>query len=451
MLRTTNVNISKYGQSSEPDIVYYNCDIINAKIKDEGEGTDPKARFNETRNTAIIDDASKYYFSIVRFSMNGANKDLPIFIPTVEIGQSNINQTIYKVSVEFKVSFDDPTLGKHDKVLRATRPMEFIPQTTRPILPAAPLEKQDIGSTYYYVYTYDHFCRMWNALLGSLWSDLEAEFDSFISTVAGANPVPAYLQQLHTTQPELEYNPSTNRFNILFDNWGFDSLGNVRSKYAVPMAQQSVLGERARLFFDSNMAGLLSNFPNLYLGGDLATSNSEGLEEYCYEILARELPLGENVVEGKDQTGSPTGHYFYRVDQDYSSTSSLWNPIGSIVFVSTLIPIVNEESGEPLEFGQGNTIRNIGTQSAFTPIITDIALSNESAHDYRQYLSYVPSAEYRLASMTNSPTEVRNIDIQVFWKHRLTGELYPLQMYNQSSINVKMMFRKRDFNQGKDY
>ena len=45
------------------------------------------------------------------------------------------------------------------------------------------------------------------------------------------------------------------------------------------------------------------------------------------------------------------------------------------------------------------------------------------------------------------PLEViRNIDIQVFWKHRLTGELYPLLMYNQSSINVKMMFRKRDFN-----
>lgn len=47
--------------------------------------------------------------------------------------------------------------------------------------------------------------------------------------------------------------------------------------------------------------------------------------------------------------------------------------------------------------------------------------------------------------MTASHDEIRNIDIQVFWKYRLTGELIPLSMFNASDVNIKMLFRKLDY------
>jgi hypothetical protein len=31
----------------------------------------------------------------------------------------------------------------------------------------------------------------------------------------------------------------------------------------------------------------------------------------------------------------------------------------------------------------------------------------------------------------------------VFWKFRLTGELFPINMFNLSSVSIKMMFRKK--------
>jgi hypothetical protein len=63
-------SVETMGAGDEPDIVYYNADIINNNTDDTAKGippgNDPQIRFNETRDTYIIKDASKYEFSIVR-------------------------------------------------------------------------------------------------------------------------------------------------------------------------------------------------------------------------------------------------------------------------------------------------------------------------------------------------------------------------------------------------
>ena len=136
--------------------------------------------------------------------------------------------------------------------------------------------------------------------------------------------------------------------------------------------------------------------------------------------------------------------YWWKQVQDYESTSSLWSPIENIVFTSTLLPLVFEQTGDPVRFGQSNNNTELtGSQSAFQPIITDIALPKENAHAYREFIEYAPSAEYRLASFQRSKQAVNNIDIQVFWRNRLDGSLNPVQMYNCSSVSVKVMFRRR--------
>jgi hypothetical protein len=75
---------------------------------------------------------------------------------------------------------------------------------------------------------------------------------------------------------------------------------------------------------------------------------------------------------------------------------------------------------------EGNVLSPTSSISAFQPIITDIALPMDKANDYNNFVSYVPTAEYRLSTMSNSPQEVRNIDVQIYWKNRLNGQNYTL-------------------------
>jgi hypothetical protein len=96
------------GTDTDPDYVYYNADIVNNTTDDQtGTGDavqDPNIVFNETRDYPILKDISKYNFSIVRFTMNGANLDLPLFIPNIRegTGQVNPNLTTYGVAIPYQ-------------------------------------------------------------------------------------------------------------------------------------------------------------------------------------------------------------------------------------------------------------------------------------------------------------------------------------------------------------
>ena len=106
-------SIQSYGDNQDvPDYVYYNADIINNTTADKLFGVpvaDPQVRFNETRDKAIIKNASDYYFSIIRFTMDGANKDLPLFIPNIQTGtgQANFNLTTYSMAVTFEQTVNE--------------------------------------------------------------------------------------------------------------------------------------------------------------------------------------------------------------------------------------------------------------------------------------------------------------------------------------------------------
>lgn len=396
-----NVNITKMGHPDFPDMVYYNLDIINGKTVDEGLLTDPKASYNETRDGFLIKDSSKYYFSIVRFAMNGPGKDLPIFMPRIEIGQPDINLTVYQVGL---------SVNYNGTPYYATKAIEYRPEIENPnsVLPVPPIDKQDVTSVYYYVYTYSHMVKLVNEALESAYQDLDTQLGGGVLT--GSAPV-------------LEYNNS----NGLFSVYGLKTM----------FGDNATPTEEYNLYFNSNMWGLFSNFTHTYMGGDSVLKNNLA-DGFCYRIDINKEGLGQNEL-------TFGGSDYWVLEQEYKSTSTLWCPISSIVFLSSLLPVDRELTGTPIQFGAGNDQTPVGTQNAFQPIVTDITLGNQSAEDYRGFIEYVPSAEYRLAGMTNSPTEVRDLDIQVFWKNRLDGNLYPISMFNLSSISIKILFRRRDY------
>ena len=159
------------------------------------------------------------------------------------------------------------------------------------------------------------------------------------------------------------------------------------------------------------------------------------------------IGLNDNV---STPTIQPTAGYsgvWYAMTQNYVSTSTLWSPIDSIVFTSTLLPLQNEQTAPPNALGSRNTGNSTATsQSAFSPIITDVSLDlSTDPTAYRKMIYYAPSAEYRMADFQNSKQDIRNIDIQVFWKNRLDNQLYPVSMFNLSSVSFKLMFRKKTY------
>lgn len=74
---------------SDPDNIYYTANIINNNTTTGGTQNDPSAVFNETRDVPILRDANDYTVTILKVSINGAGKDLPILIPQIRPGPTD--------------------------------------------------------------------------------------------------------------------------------------------------------------------------------------------------------------------------------------------------------------------------------------------------------------------------------------------------------------------------
>ena len=346
---------------------------------------------------------------------------------------------------------------------------------------------QDLTSRYYWVYTYQHWVDLWNATMvdaGQFASAPNATstcayqdtYNAFYTDylakggVAGEFPYATFGAFCNAVYPPvMKYVAETSKFDIYMDSAGF---GERLTAFTPTAFGGGISGQAThpvcRLFFNANMCGLFANYDNTYY--NLPTGTLFGgvvvPDGYVNEILSTNKafqnvsdfrlspytgigPLGYNPVglTGTAITPNMLNRVYYIAQQDYSSTDSLWSPVSSIVFTSTLLPIRTEATGAPVVLGAGNLGFSQATvQSAFQPIITDISLDTSSgnADAYRRFIYYAPSAEYRLSDFSSSKQDVRNIDIQVFWKNRLDNQLYPINMFNLSSVSIKVMFKHKD-------
>jgi hypothetical protein len=456
------------GTASDPTHVYYNCDIIN-NATDDGLSPggvsplpDPLIRFNETRDYPLIRDASKYQFSIIRFTMNGPNRDLPLMIPVIQTGQTDVNRTTYAVAIPFQQSFQTNLGVTQISALPAPRFIQYVPETQNPLLapsPRPPTLEQDLGTRYYWIYTYGWWNQLVNATLELAYQDTYAAFQAAWAAYPGLTtpfPYASYAAWVAATgaAPKMTYEGEEPPiFSIWGDSKCFGTPLTAFVPPGAPVPGDAVSAPSCRLFFNTNMYGLYANFPNKYWNTSAVSYYPGAVVPvgYVNEILF-DNKQWSNIV---DYTGLPYSGFtgmpadqktqWWIAKQDFPSVDSLWSPIGSIVFTTTLLPIKTEAVGEPVVFGRGNLGDSAPTsRSAFQPIITDIALADNFANNWREFIVYNPTAEYRLSDFTGSAQEVRNFDIQVFWKNRLNNELYPISMFNLSSVSLKVLFRRKD-------
>jgi hypothetical protein len=469
------------GELDLPNYIYYNCDIINNKTDDLNANLltdpDPQIRFNETRDTALVRDASQYEFSIIRFTMNGANRDLPLFIPNIATGQTNVNLTTYKMAITLQQTWTTNLGPITLNIAPVPTTVIYVPEIVNLILaplPNPPVVVQDISSRYYWCLTYQHWLDTINTTLlaahNALYTAFQAEWAALILTAGLTDPFPfanfAAFQALCQT-PQIVYNETNKIFTIFGDSDGYGQ--RLEPFTALPyVAGTAVAATRPqeRLFFNTNMAGLFANFSGLYWNTTAIPATT--INEVLYPAFPNPVPSGyvremifsnefySNVADYRlpPYSGVPPLGYvpiekqkvYYKLVQDYKSVDSIWSPISSIVFTTSLLPIKSEASSAPNILGTGNLGDSAPTsRSAFTPIITDVALDTAQggADDYRQFIYYTPVAEYRMSDLSCSKQEIRNIDISVFWKFRLNNQLYPINMFNLSSVSIKILFRKK--------
>lgn len=342
---------------------------------------------------------------------------------------------------------------------------------------------QDVGSFYYQSSTYEHMVGLVNNTIynpadaaqlpqnaniftatGSMLSDFYAQWTSYapFADPTGAQFPYATLGAFASAivPPKVKYDEVTGLFSIIADS---DAYGVRIQTFAVvpPPAYPGLATAQTvpvcRLFMNTNMFGLFANFPNTYYNSLIIPGfgpTQPGLPGYTNEILFVNKDY-TNVLDFRQLPYSAITPVtlqkpYWVATQEAISTDSLWSPIQALVFTSTLLPIQNESAGPPIDLGGSNLGFSSATvRSAFEPIITDIVLplGDKGAIDYRGFIYYVPTAEYRLADFTAN-TEIRNIDIQVFYRNRLDNNLYPVQMYNQSNVSLKFMFRKKSASGG---
>jgi len=251
--------------------------------------------------------------------------------------------------------------------------------------------EQNINSEYYYVYNYQHWIKLLNETLLLLTQIFNATTAQNIKS------------------PFFEFDVSNKTLILMADSASFGDLTT-----------------NVQLYCNTALQRLLSGFQFQYM-------NYSNLTSLNYKFVI--INTGSNNYIMEDDS------IFIQMYSD-SSPVSLWNPIQSIVFTSVLLPISPSFQSPLTAFNSLNY--SISSNTNTTQIITDFQVAVDGNNNYRNSIDYIPSAEYRFVDMYgNSP--LSTIDISVYWKDR-GGNLHPLTLTAGSNANIKLLFRRKDFN-----
>lgn len=437
--------------NGDPDLVYLNLSVINQGTEDDNAAV--PVRFVETRDAPVLKDASKYQMSVVRFTMSGM--DLPLFIPTVKTTQPDPNMTEYEMAVSYEqtwVTTDHPA-GVLIRAVPAVNSMIWTPELKNQATPRAPnLNGQDVTSSrYYHAHSYQHVIDCFNVALATAWSNTYTAFQTAWAAATGdAFPYASQAAWMADAgcAPMITYDAASGLFSIRADARSF---GQRVPAWAAPGGGTSPLtAPVSRLFMDTNMCTLFANFDsNTWGAGGAGPFGTGTVAGYVYEVVfpnkgwtnLQDLSTVAPAWLPADQRG-----LFWTVTQDFESTSGgCWSPIASIVFTTSLLPVRSEAVTPPVLYGKTNTGNQMSSVSNATlPIITDIAidLAGDGADAYRKMIYYAPTAQYRYASLSSSKVPINSVDVALFYKLRLTGELVPVTCRNQASVDIKILFAR---------
>ena len=406
--------------SAEPAHIYYDLEVANQALNDTGL---PPSRlsFTQVRSSSILDSPNDYFMSIVRFSLDTAGA-LPAMIPQVDLQQSNDpssnfftpdfpNKTVYEVTL----SYNDPS-GTN---FTSTKPVIYIPHIKAGLqyqgfnAPLAPPLTIDIGtSNYYWVQDLHQWIQMVNKALADAWAFIVTG-----ASLTGDNAIPPYLTW------DSELNIAT-----LYANVALFNQGAFWNPYSTPASPAS-----ANLWFNAPLRVLFSSFEFTF-------------QEYAppESFLLRVYDRGDNVVAKGTAVGGITNPKFdaFKMVQSYS-TGPIMCPIESLIFTTSLLPVLPSLLGVPALFSGNSGVSNQDNNNIINTV-TDLVVNLTTGSEYLPNVIYEPTAEYRLLDLqSNAP--LTSIQISVVWKD-IFGQVHDFYIQNGCQASLKVMFRKKSFN-----
>ena len=371
-----------------PEKLYYDIQLTNLE---SSSTLPPVLNFIETRNVPFLYDAEKYYMSIIRFSLDTPN--LPVFVPTIQLNQPDINLTIYTVCLQWINPLDDT------QVYTVITPVIFIPQSKIAPIPPAPNVTgiQYNGGNYYNIYNYQYFIYLINEAFIVCYNQLKAE----VEADGLALPSDYY--------PVLSWDTYNNTAIMNCDILGYSTNA----------------ANYIKIFFNTPLAQLFSSFP-VIINSEVPGLNAQLITNSFSDSNVIQYPPSNPTYDA------------IQVFQEFS-TVALWSPITAIVFTSNTLPIVSNQVSTPIVFNNGNLFGGNGNNSLVNQVITDF-ISNDGV--YKPNLVYEPTAQYRWIQLMGS-RPLTTFDLQVYWKDKY-GVLNPFYLSSGSTASIKILFSKKD-------
>jgi len=463
---------------SDPDTLYYNAMIINNSTSTTVAENDPSILYQDTRILPLLKDKSKYQISVENFVINGAGKTLPLLIPQIQPGSAqggtntNPNNTVYSIS--FTWTSDDGVAYQSLRFIQ-WEPENKAKFTIQPVgTYTGPQENTD----YYYCYSYTHWLRLMNNALAMAWGDV---YNAAVTDDG---------RTMGTKCPFFTYDQIGNLFSLWQDantcitpygtavgrDVSTATVANPPNPYHIfgPPAEDATYeaGEYSFVGYNTNFEGLLSNFNTTYYA-DERTYDASGVymssaqgNATCANITrtTKRILYPENVVNVsalpnlQDPTGceqstpitlkcpfgtdtySGSTPLYYVVTQDFPSTSTLWSPVATINIVTSFITVREEYSGTPITLGSGNLGGNASTGS-FQKALTETPIDVDTQEGWRGLLTYEPKVD-TYSSLGLSKDELKNLNVIVTWRNRLTNVQNPLLLYNGGSMTLRLKFKR---------
>ena len=389
----------------QPYHVYMDLDAINNNY---GASSPPQLRLEETRDHPFLEgDSSEYFCSIVRFSIQTGNS-LPVFIPKINPkGVDPINDTIYVITMVYT---DSTLLGVPATVYTNEESVSYIP--------SVPYTGGTLPPNYYHVYNYGDFINMVNRSLKTAMSkgDMHVAIES--------------LQKPYFT-PFLEFDPSTFKCTLIAQK---DLFRNASETYPLRTYPRNI-----QLYFNTSLQALFPSFPYEF-NSSKGNMNYRLIFNDLLFLNSIQVNLNANATSLADASLLNSRATGIQIFQEISGVS-LWNPIASLVFTTSLLPIVPSQTSRPKVYDDPSVELTSGGQANIASILSDFEVSVSPTDQYRPDITYVPPGEYRLVDMY-STYNLNKVDLSVFWKDNF-GNLNPFYLQPGCSARVKLMFRRK--------
>lgn len=393
---------NKYSSHIYVDISFFNQDTT-------GNGKPKLLSYLDIKPCPFLNNPSDYFLSIQRFHIDTGN--LPVFIPQIEVGQDDVDRTIYKITMTYEYG--------STTALEVQIPVIFysLDQSTQP---NPPLIRQDVKCKYYWVYFYQQFIDLMNFHLAEVFSYLHESVQN-ASTMSGVS------MPYGNNPPYMQFDPSTYITTIFAEKSYFKDNVNVLGSNEF----------RMKLYFNAPLFKLFKSLPSRFNG-------YENVNFKHYQIIFYNTNNGSNTTTVQDDSGA--SYDFLFMIQEYSSVQ-LWNPIESIVFTSDYLHVEPTNTGALNDITSSNnslTLSSDGNNANFSNIITSFQVAISPTNSYNPSIDYVAvNPEQRQIDLKGS-SPVNTLDIKGWWR-TYYNELIPLELDSNCGASMLLCFRRKDY------